>query len=184
MEIASVIISVCALFVSIFAVLRNEIWQKRNRKNDIKPFINLNFVDCYTEGYVPQIWYQFENQLGKDVQFYLKIENIGIGMASNIKVYYTNDFYQIEAGTFPLTIKPGDSYILTILAEKVTIDNEFQIDVSYEDIDGNVYYISSKGIYLQYEKEYHPRMTNIIVGKDIYIKPSRVIAARYIEEEI
>lgn len=56
MEIASVIISVCALFVSIFAVLRNEIWQKRN----------------------------------------------------------------------PLTIKPGDSYILTILAEKVTLIMSFK----------------------------------------------------------
>jgi hypothetical protein len=183
-SIISIVISFFALLISIIGVLNNEIWQKKNRKNDIKPLVNMNFVDSYTEGYVPQIRYEFDNKLGEDVQFYLKLKNDGLGMALNIKICYTNDLYQIMAGTFPLTIRPGDAYILTVLAQKITINNEFQIDVSYEDIDKNVYYVSSKGVYLKLGDEYRPTITSINIGNKKCIKPNSITAAKYIEEEI
>ena len=47
-SIASLLISILAFGVSVINVIRSEIWNRKNRKNDIKPVLGLSFVDCYT----------------------------------------------------------------------------------------------------------------------------------------
>lgn len=183
-SLVSTIISALAIFISVFGILHNEIWQRKIRKNDIKPIIYPNFVDCYTEGYVPQIIYRFENIFGENVQFYLKLKNIGKGRATNINISYTNDLCQVMANTFPLTINMNEEYIFCILVENVSVDNEFYIDISYDDIDGNSYCKLMEGIYLKMDGEYCPRMTNVSQGNAKRKNPSHSTSARYIEEEL
>lgn len=183
-SIISITISIVAILVSIIGVVFNNIWQIKNRKNDIKPMIILNFLDCYTEGYVPQIKYEADNKLGENAQFYLKLNNVGLGSALNIKIYYTDDLIQYVAHTFPLAIKADANNILTIYVEDIILGKEFSIDVSYEDIDGNKYYSSQNGIWALYgEKEYRPIKT-YTEKKIPILNPQKTTYAKYIEEEL
>lgn len=183
-SIISLIVSILALLISILNVFRNEIWNRKNRKNDIKPVLGLNFVECYTEGIVPNIQFDLDNNTSLLSQIYLKLVNYGVGTATNIKIYYSDNNQQMLAYTFPLKIKAGEKTILMIEVNGISIDKELKIDVTYEDIDNNEYFVEIEGIYLSYGDALRPKVTSYNSKKMKKIYPQQSTTAKYIEEEL
>lgn len=183
-SIISLIISILALLISILNIIRNEIWNRKNRKNDIKPVLGLNFVDCYTEGIVPSIHFDLDNNTSLLSEIYLKLNNYGMGTATNIKIYYSDNSNQILAHTFPLIIKSGEKAILKIDVNGISIDSKLEIDVTYEDIDNNEYFVGIEGVYLRYGDELRPKAASQNLRKKKKMNPKQSTIVKYIEEEL
>ena len=172
-SIASLLISILAFGVSVINVIRSEIWNRKNRKNDIKPVLGLSFVDCYTEGTVPNIQLKLNNNTSLFSHIYLKLNNFGMGVAVNIKIYYSDNNSQILVSTFPLIIRASEQRILMIDVNEISIDKLLKLDIIYEDIDTNEYFVGVEGIYMSYGNELRPRacLKNKSCTKHIFPRP-------------
>ncbi|RHC63615.1 hypothetical protein DW833_09510 [Anaerobutyricum hallii] len=183
-SIASLLISILAFGVSVINVIRSEIWNRKNRKNDIKPVLGLSFVDCYTEGTVPNIQLKLNNNTALFSHIYLKLNNFGMGVAVNIKIYYSDNNSQILVSTFPLIIRASEQRILMIDVNEISIDKLLKLDIIYEDIDTNEYFVGVEGIYMSYGNELRPRITSYNLRKKQKLNPQQRIMAKYIEGEL
>ena len=187
MNYVSIAISIIALLVSIFNIVRQELWNKKNRINSIKPILCLNTLESYKEGYVPSAIINFKHEDGINFYIYLKLSNIGSGNASNILIELKNKNCSVVVSTSPLVIKFGEKRKLQIAIQgfnKGSLDNrDLDITVYYKDIDGNNYSVDGSIIILKKMKEYNCLTNYYGDVRRVKKMPKPNVRAKYIDEE-
>lgn len=67
---------------------------------------------------------------------------------------------------------------------EIPIDKLLKLDIIYEDIDTNEYFVGVEGIYMSYGNELRPRITSYNLRKKQKLNPQQRIMAKYIEGEL
>ncbi len=160
----SVAISILALVISLLQLFFYRKDEKVHRKNDIKPILKCESVQCFSEGYVPNSRWSLEMENGIYVPIYLIINNIGVGSTIKYIINISIENELCHRILVPSVIKSDEREQLLIVLENVDkeylLKKRLYLDLKYYDLDGNQYITKLSGVFLMMGEELFYRITD------------------------
>lgn len=181
-------------FLSLVTIIVNSRQFRKIKKDEVRPYLIANFVECFTEGYAPQVQVNFESKTEKSCQVFLKLTNIGVGVARDIVCIYSDGKNPSQAFVArPFFLESKQKTIFNFYFNHIIVNNEgmdscdFTYDIYYKDILNNSYKMNIEAVYLEKNNTWEPYLVEAVdepkaVKKINY--PKDIHRIKYIEEEL
>lgn len=177
-DIVSIVSAVVAIVISIYALILSKKQFSTSTRLGQLPFLNIDFIDP-VEGNVPNVASIFDEDknTNMDADIYIKLSNIGLGLAKDICFEYDDNFHQkicFFAFNNVLTPNKTTEYSITLvnLVRGHFDKHDFELNIYYKDLFSNAYLLKTHGIYSTFgEDTFMPKL--------IFISETQKIKRKY-----